>query len=914
MSNPSFDLSSNPVVFGVGGEAAPTDLNLRYREIRSLAQAETEAGHWLDAFLLVAAMGQVLEDEFHRSRGAFDRLAEVVANRWLGRMAKVAAAGIRILHRARAHRLGTRRNEMIALSVDLAAAYLQGDVPPPMAQMLRRRVRDAAGLVPGAPALDERVMRPPSCFRSFDQHPQDVVALVAEFGRTADPVLPVLVIGVRTSGSYLGALAVGALRNAGFTQVDFITVRPGEHLDRSQRRAVAAVGRGGSVLVLDDPPVSGDAIARVASEARRACRDGVDVILLLASDRPDGRLPIPLDPYRRHVVRQHEWELRRRLAGSSVRAQLHQLLGDGESLVDVVDVPSETASNSARDHASRRFRATLRSAPADDVPVVVIAQCVGLGFFGRHAVETARVLGGRVPRILGFVDGVLYQIVQTPAFAQPNRSPGRAEEIGEYSAARQLALPATDDRSRAIKGHQAVWEVAAELVGRACGRLDVALRLPVINRVVRSILEIPTASVIDGRMTGDVWFDTPDGLCKADFSEGACSNRDLACYDAAFDVASSFGPAPDRDELAVARRTFERLVGLDVAASRWLLLRLVHAWDQRRSGILDEMAWEADVSSALADFVGEVLIDVPRASPTGPWVGIDLDGVLETGLLGGSAPGMAGAIALRSLTAHGYRAVPVTGRGATEVANRIAAWGLVGGVVEYGAGLVLPGESELVDLRDRDGREAMDDVRGWLAGRDDVRVAPSHRFGVRASHVTPSGRSLGRLPRDVEAAAVAAGGGASRVEAVRGDDQTDFVPVGVDKGRGVRALLAQLDPHAEGTTTLALAVGDGPADRSLLALADLAVVPSHSRRLAADTGATVTRHAYQAGLADAVGMLIGHRPGGCPECAVDMAPHDDLLLRLLSLREAGPWGVGPRTVQAVVAALRSSALRSAKRN
>jgi len=46
---------------------------------------------------------------------------------------------------------------------------------------------------------------------------------------------------------------------------------------------------------------------------------------------------------------------------------------------------------------------------------------------------------------------------------------------------------------------------------------------------------------------------------------------------------------------------------------------------------------------------------------------------------------------------------------------------------------------------------------------------------------------------------------------------------------------------------------------------------------------------YQAGLAEAVGELIGHAPGGCPQCAgPDDAPGRAVMLTLLGARERGP--------------------------
>ncbi|MCU1351744.1 MAG: hypothetical protein JWM05_953, partial [Acidimicrobiales bacterium] len=58
------------------GAYAPLDLLLALRDLRRQAAAEAAAGRWLDACLLTAAAGQVVEDALHRSRSTLDRAAE----------------------------------------------------------------------------------------------------------------------------------------------------------------------------------------------------------------------------------------------------------------------------------------------------------------------------------------------------------------------------------------------------------------------------------------------------------------------------------------------------------------------------------------------------------------------------------------------------------------------------------------------------------------------------------------------------------------------------------------------------------------------------------------------------------------------------------------------------------------------
>ena len=65
------------------------------------------------------------------------------------------------------------------------------------------------------------------------------------------------------------------------------------------------------------------------------------------------------------------------------------------------------------------------------------------------------------------------------------------------------------------------------------------------------------------------------------------------------------------------------------------------------------------------------------------------------------------------------------------------------------------------------------------------------------------------------------------------------------------------------------------------------------------------RRPYQAGLAQAVGELIGHAPGACPHCAAPPgAPGRGLVEGVLALRERGPAHMAWRAARLMVRARR----------
>src|SRR5438270_417380 len=175
----------------------------------------------LDAFLLAAGMSQITEDYLHRDLLALGKAADRVPN-----AAPHALLAIRTgLHAcARARRVRRWGDELSRYLDTLAACIANGTVPQqlvcPQHRALPKRLR-------------REVQRLPNCFRSFDQQPGDCALLVEKFAqRSPDRTRRVLVVGVRTSGSYLAPLVVAYLRRAGFEAVDWLTFRPGQRIPR----------------------------------------------------------------------------------------------------------------------------------------------------------------------------------------------------------------------------------------------------------------------------------------------------------------------------------------------------------------------------------------------------------------------------------------------------------------------------------------------------------------------------------------------------------------------------------------------------------------------------------------------------------------------------------------------------------
>jgi adenine/guanine phosphoribosyltransferase-like PRPP-binding protein len=858
----------------VVSDALAVNLLLDVAELDGFLRAELRpGGDAVDAFLLAAGLSQVAEDELHRDRWELRRVGAR-----LGRPAPAMANALRAAGLVvRSPLPGERRLAAWAREVSALARRLADEVAA------GRPTLTASPPAPSPPParLASAVQRLPNCFRSFDQRPEDCARLVERFAhRWPERTRRLVVLGVRTSGSYLAPLCAAHLARAGYELVETLTYRPELGLLRRERRALAtAAAAGARVLVVDDAPRRGGTMREVCAELAGLGIPARAVVALLPMF-DDSRLPPELAAEQVVALPWTEWAIHDRLRDDAVRATLAELLGQAPRSLRRVELTSP-----ARGHAHVRYEVEL--APGETRHV--LARGTGLGYLGRHPLAVADRLEGFVPAVHGLRDGVLYRewLPDDDRLdaERAGEGPAAARRVGAYVVARRAALPVADDRAQRVSG--SAWEVVAGVLGASFARLRLAVR-PLVRRAARRLLAAPAPAVVDGDMAIANWFGPPAELRKARFAERAFAAAGTTAYsfDPAFDLA---GALADREAaVGVSDPGFaaELLAayGEAIEPERWLLLQLVHhLLAQRRGGSLERLLGvERAVARAAQAYVGaRFLADVePRAD--GPLCAIDVDGVAETRWLGAPAMGPDGALALRALAGHGFRAVLVTGRGLPEVRERCMAYGLAGGVAAYGAAVYDHRSGEEHALLAADDRARLQAARDALARRAGVVVDPLYVHSVRAYRPRPDGER-GPVNDDDAAAALAAAGGADELRVIPGDRQSDFV-ARVDKGDGLRALAERLD------APVALAVGDSAADLPMLALAERACTPArpdpelrgHAR---------VMHRRYQAGLRAAVASLVGHSPRRCPVCRPPALPREAaVLVAALRAKDAGRWG------------------------
>ncbi|WP_344400484.1 HAD hydrolase family protein [Streptomyces longisporus] len=888
-------------------------------------------GDPLDAYLFAAGLVQVCEDRLNGTPWLLSRAAQQFNGAGAGTMLRlvlngtVTAAGVRPDIRRLRSWLSVAQRLTDALADVLTAQPPDGGTGQ---SALTGRVREllerlsAEVPAPAAALLNGSVLRPPSCFRSFDQHPRDVLELVARFAHQySDRSRPLLVIGLRTSGSYLGPLAAAALRAEGYPRVGVCTTRPAGGSSRADTARVRSAMREGALaLLIDDPPGTGDSLATVARDLLRAGFPTERIVLLLAVFHDWPPVPGALAGHPAVVLPPSEWYIRERMSKEGLQRILAALLPDHHVLDLSADEPGLPSRWS---HLDVPLTAQVRT-DRGERELHLVARGAGMGYFGRHTLAAAEALDGLVPRVHGFHDGVLLMERQP---AEPDRSshPTPTQlvppaDVVRYVVGRRERLPLNRDRSPLLTGCHPVWEVGARLFADRCGRLSAPLRPLLIDPLLRDLLCTSSPSLVDGHMAFGHWWPGPEGWTKYDFHEGYFSHLDLAAYDAAYDLAGAAQALPAHVDQLLAE--YERLAGTRVPAARWCVYQVVLGWNAEHLACsgngagIDETAARRALSGAVQQYLAGLYLgdlkDVTPAAATVPpseaWCALDVDGVLESDLLFGvAAPSPTGMLALRGLRAHGYRVLLATGRSVPEVRDRCRAYGLPGGVAEYGAAAYETERDRFTPLVEGPDRAPL---AGLLSGLPSVTLDPQYRWSLRAYRGRGEHRTAldARTVREVTSRPEAAG-----FAAVQGEAQTDFVPTGVSKATGLTALLELL--RAPPGTRPVLAVGDSATDIPLLHRARYGCAPGNAAPAVRAAGLPVLRRPYQAGLADAVGQLLGHSPGCCPHCSVPaLSPADSALTALLALSEAGRVGMPVRLARLARARVLVAGSRSARRD
>ncbi len=478
---------------------------------------------WLNAYLLAAGMNQVAEDHLNADGYLLGKAADHIATATaplgdFGEQTLRAADSARIA----LHSLAPAQRHIVAWQADvaslvdrLAKVVITGESNEGelrATELLGQRVVGGCGSLPLA--LRRAVIRLPSCFRSFDQRPEDMERLVRKLTRQGvATATPIAAVGVRTSGSYLGPIVAASHRKEGFQDIVALTLRPGRPLparDRATPRDVAR--RGGLVLLVDDPPTTGNSLDRAASEITRSGFAPAAIVMLVPLLGTEDSLPAKIRRHRHVLLPWEEWSIHDQMTSENVGASLSRVLGPLLAVADVERLSAPPRSGE-RGHVEGRILIRLRGLHdgVESQRMVHVAS-VGLGYFGEHSLAVAKRLTGLVPEVYGLHKGLLFRS-WLPAERRlvPDGAAANSERLRpflNYVRARAAALAVAQDISQRLRGRLPAWEAASNVSAEPSGAA---------GRGPGSLSSIPSSSAFS-RSTIPPWWmgwvprDRPTGL------------------------------------------------------------------------------------------------------------------------------------------------------------------------------------------------------------------------------------------------------------------------------------------------------------------------------------------------------------------------------------------------------------------
>lgn len=853
-----------------------------------------------NVFLLACAVTDTLDDHLLGTQYDFSQAIAVVP--LLGRAVRVAEKASSVAHLARRRRLRRVRQWRESWKTGVNA-YLQAFEVAERSDGTRRLAGASATLLsilesPLPEDVRQRRTRIPAAFRTQDLTHLDIFQLAQTLGDAyPDHKRPIVIVGLRTAGSYFAPLMHAWLANAGYRDIDWLTIRPTRVMGQAERAALSSVAdRGGLAVVVDEAPNTGSTLAKAVGLVRSTGFGQADVVLAVPihPTRPDwasGPEVVPLSGTRTLTLAPAEWRKHRWLAPDAVQqrvAEYFQARGYSSATVQVT--PTSRAFNLQLRRKSdekfhtrlkRVFEVRLRHPNGTSETRYIIAKSVGWGWLSYHAFIAADRLASYVPPTLGLRDGILYMewlpALRMAEYIDRNQV---VATLASYTAARVAHLGLDSDPSHDVERgdqHKGATVLAAAL-SKASGWKPAAIlqRARIRHELART--PCPHPVLIDGKMRPEEWITPGSALLKTDFEHHGLGKTELNITDPAYDLADAIlhfrlSPAEER---ALLRQYIEqsgdahvhsRLFLHKVLAGTWARATAVDNLSDARLAHRHQECHEQYLNAGNFLTVQTMqhcagLSHRPESVKWGsPLVVLDIDGVLDKQIFGYPSTTAAGIEAISLLHAHGVSVAVNTARSLPEVQEYCDAYGFAGGVAEYGGAVwdaVARRERRLVG---GEALEQLDRVSTAFEQLPGVFLDKAYRSGLRAytfeRGVTVPLPTL--MVRNLMASL-----SADRLMFHQTFVDTTVIPREIDKGHGLLALLKLAGQSGADT----IAIGDSEADLAMFRVARRAFAPSHisCRSAARLLGCRIMDRPFQPGLLRAVRAILHPQRAACATC------------------------------------------------
>ena len=768
----------------------------------------------------------------------------------------------------------------------------------------------------------------PIPFRRLDLTQKDCLLLGESFVRRfPDRTRPILLLGLRTAGSYFAPLLRAFFKAEGYRSVALLTIEPNKGVGRRENKELERfAARGYWALILDDAPQTSGTLLAAFNIAHRAGFAPGNVKFLVPTHPAiptwfktlpeDSVITLPPEQWHKRQLldpkvaefRLAEYFRHRNFASVSVAASRR---------ADEFNARLKgTASDERAVRLKRVFEVQLETPEGDKQTKYVLAKSVGWGWLGYHAFLIAHRLRGYVPPMLGLRDGILYmEWIPQPAVASGNDRDELLEASAAYVAARASHLNLTGSAvGMDLKKHNNGSRVLEKALSRAYGQfLTDRLMQSRLGALVRK-RPCPSPALIDGNMDRSEWILGPQGPLKTDYEHHGMGRSELNVIDPAYDLADTIlnlALLPEEERRLIGQYIAEsgdatveqRLFMYKLLAGLWAMSRTqTQLFDSPRGGDAQREyhrrfmnAWHFLIVQT-ARHCGSLCHPRTDLRWRAPLVVLDIDDVLDRRLFGFPCTTAAGIKALSLLSAHEFSVALNTARSAAEVKDYCEAYSLAGGVAEHGSYLwdaVRQREQVLISA---EAKRQLAELRASLQCVPGVFLDERHQYSIRAFTYRDKPQGLAQsLIGSARASSIGDGAVApisthivhqllvdlrlDRLSFRHTTIDTAIVAKEVDKGTGLVALRDWvLASDAE-----TIAVGDSEPDLAMFRVATRSFAPSNlsCRPQARLFGCRIAPYPYQRGLLDIVRRIIHPDNGHCERCAQGertLLPDDDLFL------------------------------------
>jgi hydroxymethylpyrimidine pyrophosphatase-like HAD family hydrolase len=749
----------------------------------------------------------------------------------------------------------------------------------------------------------------PSPFRRLDLTHHDVIELANRLCRTLGGYdEKVVLVGLRTSGSYFTPLMSAVLQIFGIAKVAIVNFEPGKLPGRWERQDLREFATAGyRPVIVDDPPHSGGTILSAARILQSLGFAAERLIVAAPTHSAGANWQHKVAPIQSVDLAPQDWFKNRQMAG----VQDGQAMAQGSGIVDGADVCLELVPPSSdllsgndgnsgdprTSHLKTVYRLSFNAKGKTKSHIAyVVAKSVGWGWLSYHAFIVAQRLAGQTPRMLTLTNGILYsEFLPTKISDLETDRPieNIEQSLADYVASRSVKLKLPNGGTSKLDLHR--HNTGTRLLEAAISRNYAKFPVDILTRSrIRAALAPhlrPDPILIDGAMLRENWLLQDGHLLKTDFEHHGQGKGAVNLVDSAFDLAGAtlaFGLSQDEQSKMLDRyiqksgdvQIASRILLNSLAAGLWYMyeaqqrMMTGHAdskcqWNHHRLFI---SSWHF-LTVLMARFCGGLFGPILPPTWHGPLIFLDIDGVIDLRLMGFPSPTYASAVALRKLSVGGFSVALNSARSAAEIREYCAAYGLAGGVGEHGTYLWNAVSHRGTSLIDDQARAELNTLRAELRKLPNHFFDERHESSVRASVYVekPKGiiaqgqrsmrlaecgdGALAPLPR-ATARRLIADLNLKRLEFHSTEIDTTFTVKGFNKGTGLIALRnSVLGPEA-----VTVAVGDQEPDLEMFSHASASYAPSHIAVVdrARLLNCKISSKPYQAGFAEITNDIIAH--------------------------------------------------------